>query len=86
MVNRTMLNYWIDVGLFISFILVSVTGIIKWPSLARNLLHWPLREISLVHDWSGVVMVVLVVIHLILHWNWIVSVTKNLILKRGNEK
>jgi cytochrome b subunit of formate dehydrogenase len=84
--NKTILNYWIDVGLFITFFLVTATGIIKWPSLARKLLHWPLREISLIHDWSGIVMAALVIVHLILHWNWIVNVTKNLILKKRNKK
>jgi len=81
--RRTMLNYWIDVGLFISFIICFVTGLIKWPGIikiigvsAYKVLHVP--NISTLHDWSGLVMGILVLIHLVLHWEWIVCVTKSI--------
>ncbi len=84
--NRAKLNYWIDVGLAISFLISLTTGLIKWPGLiytigvpAYKVLH--VRNISTIHDWSGLVMGLLVIIHLILHWNWIVSMTKNMIFQ-----
>ena len=85
--NRTILNYWIDIGLGISFFICFFTGLIKWPGLikiigtsAYKILY--VRNISLLHDWSGLIMGLLVLIHLVLHWNWIVAVTKN-IFKRN---
>jgi len=84
--NRTKLNYWIDVGLAISFFICFITGLIKWPGLikligtsAYRTLHF--RNISIIHDWSGLIMGLLVIIHLVLHWKWIVAVTKNIIIK-----
>ena len=84
--NRTKLNYWIDVGLAISFFVCFVTGLIKWPGLikiigvsAYNVLAF--KKISNLHDMSGLIMGVLVIIHLALHWNWIVSVTKSMFQK-----
>ena len=41
-------------------------------------------NISLLHDWSGLIMGLLVIIHLALHWRWMVGVTK--ILFKGGEK
>ena len=85
--NRTMLNYWIDVGLALSFFICFVTGLIKWPNLikiigvsAYKVLH--VRNISMLHDWSGLIMGLLVLIHLALHWKWIVSVTKSIFSKK----
>ena len=81
--NKIKLNYWIDVGLAASFFICFLTGLIKWPGLiqvigtsAYRSLH--VKNISLLHDWSGIVMGLLVLIHLGLNWKWMVSVTKSI--------
>jgi len=76
--ERSKLNYWIDVGLAITFILCFLTGIIKWPAFYSTFKDLPFQQISFIHDWSGLIMSILVLIHLILHWNWIVVMTKKL--------
>ena len=85
--NKTKLNYWVDVGLALSFFVCFFTGLIKWPGLikiigtsAYKILHT--KNISLLHDWSGLIMGLLVVIHLILHWKWIVAVTKTIFRRK----
>ncbi len=85
--DRTKLNYGIDIGLAISFFACFITGLMKLPGAIKIIgvsayKSLPLRNISLLHDWSGLIMGVLVLIHLVLHWKWIVSVTKS-IFKRG---
>jgi hypothetical protein len=84
--NNLKLNYWIDVGLAISFFSCFITGLIKWPGLIRiigtsnyKILYF--GNISRLHDWSGLIMGLLVLIHLTLHWNWIVSVTRSFFKK-----
>ena len=78
--DRKSLNYFIDVGLLISFLLVFATGIIKFPELQQilgiNRMVLPFYEITLIHDWGGLLMSILVFIHLALHWRWIVGTTK----------
>ena len=88
--NRTKLNYWIDVGLALSFFTCFITGLIKWPGLVRvigtsayKIIH--VKNISMLHDWSGLIMGLLVIIHLALHWKWIVVVTKSM-FKRGEKE
>jgi len=83
------LNYLVNVGLLVSFIICFFTGLIKWPGLikimgpsAYNFLR--VGNISLLHDWSGLIMGLLVLVHLVLNWKWMVSVTKNL-LKRNRK-
>ncbi len=85
--NKTILNYWIDVGLAISFFICFITGLIKWPGLIKLIGVSAYRtlsfsNISMLHDWSGLIMGLLVLIHLVLHWDWIVAVTKN-VFKRN---
>ena len=81
--NKIKVNYWIDVCLAITFLLVFITGIFKWPGLITKFgisySDLPMRTFTFIHDWSGLIMGLLVLIHLILHWNWIVSVTKSMI-------
>ncbi len=84
--NRTKLNYWIDVGLAISFFTCFYTGLVKWPGLIK-IIGVPaykalsFSNISRVHDLSGLIMGLLVIIHLALHWKWIVVVTKSFFKK-----
>lgn len=88
--NRTRLDYWIDFGLLISFLGVGITGVVKLKAIATQLgLEWgtPLMKLlSTIHDWSGIIMVLLVIIHLALHWNWIVCQTKSLFKKEETEE
>ena len=88
--NRLKLNYWIDIGLAISFFACFITGLIKWPGLIKLVgtsMYQTLnmKKISMLHDWSGLIMGLLVLVHLVLHWRWIVSVTKT-IFKRNKKE
>jgi len=87
--DKLKLNYWIDVGLAVSFFACFSTGLIKFPLLvkiigASTYQTLPLGIISFVHTWSGIIMGVFVLIHLGLHWNWIVNVTKKMFKKENS--
>lgn len=74
--NRAMLNYFVDLGMAVSFAIVAVTGILKLPAFGRA------REYMLLHDWAGIILAIFVLLHLLLHWNWIKSMTKSFVFKR----
>jgi hypothetical protein len=84
--QKAKLNYLIDVLLGISFLIVGITGIIKMPMISSALgLTYPvLRDsgFNFLHDWSGILMVILVIIHIALHWNWIVGMTKMMLSRK----
>lgn len=80
--EKSKLLYWTDVGLGISFVITFITGVVKFRAFLP-LFFWtyrifPPRQMAFIHDWFGFLMGVFVLIHLILHWNWIVAMTKNL--------
>lgn len=37
-----------------------------------------------IHIWTGLVFIVLALIHFFIHWKWIKSMTKNLFVKKEN--
>ena len=85
--NNLKLNYWVDVGLAISFFICFVTGLIKWPGFikivgvsAYKILY--VGNISMLHDLSGLIMGALVLLHLALHWSWIVVMTKKFFVRK----
>jgi hypothetical protein len=83
--DKSMLNYFVDVGLALAFILSFLTGIVKWPGLVNKLgltySDLPMFTISKIHDFSGLAMGIFVLVHLILHWKWIVCFTKKMLGK-----
>lgn len=89
MVNPKM-NYVVDFLMTISFIVTAISGLILFfflPSGVKQGSYQTFLGIikgnwSVVHDWSGIVFIILGVLHFILHWNWIVSMTKNLFKKK----
>ena len=83
--DKTKAKYFVDIGLIISFLLVTLTGIFKFRGIRESLTGLyeaiPRATMSGIHDWSGVAMAVLVLVHLILNWDWIKSVTKDIFCK-----
>jgi hypothetical protein len=64
------LKRFIIVAMFISFFVLVATGIIKFPEIQKNFLfvynYLPASIISLIHDWSGIALIVLIIAHLVL--------------------
>ncbi|MEM4263638.1 MAG: DUF4405 domain-containing protein [Candidatus Woesearchaeota archaeon] len=75
--DRIKLNYFVDLGLAVSFVITAVTGILKFPAFGGRA-----RDFMLLHDWAGIALAAFVLLHLILHWNWMVCMTKGFFKKK----
>jgi hypothetical protein len=86
--SRAVLMYGIDVGLFVFATVCIVTGIIKFPELTSYIastgLVLPFNRISYAHDWSGIIMTILILFHIGLNWKWMIRMTRNLFKKTKN--
>jgi len=84
--NRQELNYFIDLGLIVTFFGVFITGILKFryikSLLGLDSLILPMKDISTIHDWSGLIMGLLVLAHLVLHFKWLKCMTQNIFGKK----
>jgi len=76
--NKTLMNYIIDIPLMILTVLEGLSGIIlQFGSRNVSYLGMSMFSWKHIHVICGVPMVILFVIHLALHWRWVICVTKN---------
>lgn len=63
--SETLKNFWLDIALFIAFIVDMNTRFTGIP----------------IHEWLGIALGIALIYHLLLHWNWIVAITKRIFSK-----
>lgn len=80
--NTLKKKFIIDILMFLDFLIVSVSGLVLWKILPRGSGKTGqefilLRENWLfIHDWSSVFLVLIVIIHLVINWKWVVCAGK----------
>lgn len=84
--KQTKQNWQINALLFFSAILASLSGIyfMYFPEGfqgGRNPLYnitilFTRQTWDLIHTWAGVAMVVIAIVHLVIHWRWVKSMSK----------
>jgi hypothetical protein len=78
--NRTLLNLVIDLALAGIFLAMAATGYILAfalpPGTNKSTMLWTLtrHEWGTIHSWISVALITILLIHLALHWQWIISV------------
>src|SRR5512135_2649462 len=76
------LRLWIlNLVLFTCFVLLSLTGLIPWLILTRELsregeLHALRHMLTELHEWMALAFIVLVIVHLVWHWSYITTNAK----------
>ena len=87
-------NYFLALVMLLLALFQAVSGFVLWLGLPRGggdyrvgrivesfkglILLWSRQTWVDLHNWVAVALAVMVIIHLILHWKWIVYVTKTL--------
>ena len=81
--NRQVVRYCLDLSMGIVFLICFITGILKFTLLMHMLgltgIVMPLALMSDIHDWSGILLGILVAIHLILNHRWIMAMTRRIL-------
>jgi len=93
--SKLKLNYLLDAVLALAFALSGVTGLAfllmgeggyqggRNPGFATALLGLSRQTWSDLHTLGSLVMIAGIVVHVALHWKWIVCVTKKLLPRRA---
>jgi len=87
-IRKAKVLFFVDSWLFISALIVVISGFIIWfvpGGKLRRLFGLPRGRWNEIHEWAGAVLTVFVIIHFILHWDWITSMVK-VFLRRRKEK
>jgi ABC-type multidrug transport system permease subunit len=87
--NKQKLNYLVDLILTTLFFIVAFTGLFMHffiPSgvqRGRYIVYMGLTKATWIwiHSKAGILITIIVIIHLILHWKWIVCATRNMFRK-----
>lgn len=96
--SKTKLNYWLDLIIALAFILSAISGMVflfagsggyqgghnsAFQTEIGGISRWTWGDL---HTWVSLVMIAGVMVHLVLHWNWIVCMTKKLLPKMSTRK
>jgi hypothetical protein len=83
MFDKTKTNLWLDTLLFILFVITVLTGLSLWLFLPEgrgsgelSVLSLAHRTLKTVHEGTGVSILVVVCVHLALHWRWLLCIIK----------
>jgi hypothetical protein len=80
-------NWWMDAFLFVSALLAGMSGIYflyfpiggyqggRNPAYGLSIL-FDRSTWDVLHTWGGVAMIVIAIIHLVIHWPWVMSMTR----------
>ena len=91
--DKSKLNYVVDALMTVSFIVTAITSLIIFfflPSGVRQGRYQELLGVTKfvwtgIHNWAGILFIVLVIVHFVLHWNWVVCMTKKFFKKKDKE-
>jgi hypothetical protein len=80
---RRIFRYLVGIGILISFLVCFLTGVIKVPDIYKLLgmtYKSPVMvSMTQLHDWSGVILGVLAILHIVVHRRWFIAMTKKYI-------
>jgi cytochrome b subunit of formate dehydrogenase len=91
--NRAKINYYVNLIIGISFILAAFSGLLllfagsggyqggRNPRFAEEILGASRLLWKDLHNWAGIAMIGGVFLHVVLHWKWMVCMTRNLLRK-----
>ena len=78
--KKIKLNYLLDLAFFVQFVLVGYSGLIMYFNH-----HAAGPILRFIHDKVGVLMLLFFVVHVALHWRWILLRTKDLFRDKKNK-
>lgn len=92
--EKVRINYIVDLLLALSFVVTAVTALVIFLFLPEGVRQGRYQEFlgiakfawSNLHTVAGLAMVALSFLHLILHWRWMLSMTKSLFRAKAKKE
>lgn len=73
--SRNERNFWLDMDIFVSLLITTITGFVLWLVIPHNLdivfLGFSRSGWIAVHIYFGVVGLAGIVLHIVWHWDWL---------------
>jgi hypothetical protein len=87
-VNYTLFIFMVLLGLtqavsgFLLWLVISGGGYQGGRNVNAGTFIWPRPTWISLHDWTAVALLGVIIIHVILHWNWITAVTRKILANK----
>jgi len=75
-VNESSQNYVLDVLMALLALTLAVSAVFLWVILPQGYFAARLLWLS-IHKWTGLALSATVILHVILHWRWLVRMTRH---------
>jgi hypothetical protein len=73
--KRSTLHYLLDVILALLSLLLGVSSLLLWVVFPRG--YFPARQLWVdIHKWGGLTLGIAALLHVALHWGWLVRMTR----------
>jgi hypothetical protein len=73
--KKTTRNYLLDIAMGLLGILLAISSFLLWVVFPRG--YHATRALWVdIHKWGGLALSILAVVHLVLHWKWLVQMTR----------
>lgn len=88
--HKPRINYIVDVLMAISFAITAITGLVIFFFLPSGVQRGGYQEFlgiakifwSQIHDYAGIILILAGIIHILLHWQWIIVMTREIFTKQ----
>jgi preprotein translocase subunit SecY len=82
--SRGRFNLWTNIIVAISFLVTALSGVyfLFFPGgrdASNPQLLFKHQVWDLLHTWGAVILILAAVVHFVIHWNWVVKVSRNLL-------
>jgi len=74
-VNKSSRNYVLDLIMGLLALALAVSAFVLWVVLPQGYFAARLLWLS-IHKWTGLALTVTVILHVLLHWRWLVRMTR----------
>ena len=81
-------KYWISLLMFLSFCVTAISGLVilflPHGSFAGHIKFIGIFKYQwkFLHTWVGLLFLILVIVHVLDHWNWIAQIAKKIFTKK----
>lgn len=83
--TKNKLNPLVDFLTAICFLILAKTGLIIFLFFPEGVMRGGYQKFfgitkktyAEIHNWAGMIFIILIFLHVILHWNWIINTLKN---------
>ena len=95
--SKAKINYWVDLVIGIAFVLSALSGMVLFfaPSgyqggrnvyYGQQVLLLTTHTWDTIHTWGSIAMIAGVGAHLMLHWDWMICMTRRMLTRKRIER